>query len=61
MSDRAAVVATAIIQIFTTALRRWLAGDASTLANVRAEIASVLHDEFADVARMTRDEIRIDD
>jgi hypothetical protein len=58
--DRAAVTATTIIGIVTGALRRWNAGDPTALATVRAEIESTLRDEFADVARTTRDEIRCD-
>lgn len=58
MADRANVTATAIILIFATAFRRWFAGEPVCLAEARAEIETVLRDEFVDIARMTRDEIR---
>ena len=55
--DRAARVATAIIQIVTDALRnRFAGGSADTLADARPNIEALLRDEFDDVARMVRNE-----
>jgi hypothetical protein len=58
--DRAAVVATAITQIVTSALRRWSAGDPHALGAVRAEVTDYLRDEIHDIERTMRDEIRHD-
>lgn len=58
--DRAAAAATAIIQIIITALRAWLHGDQSDFAAARAAIETLLRQEFFDIARETRDEIRTD-
>ena len=58
--DRAAIVTTAILRIVQEALRAWLYRGDAAMPSARAEIEAVLRDEFADVARMTRDEIRID-
>jgi hypothetical protein len=60
--DRAAIAAASITLIVASALRKWHAtGDLATLAKVRAEITATLRDEFHDIARMTRDEIRLND
>jgi hypothetical protein len=59
--DRAAVTATAILQIIRRALVAWLDRDHADFAAVRAEIETVLRDEFADVARTTLTEIRHED
>jgi hypothetical protein len=62
--DRAAVVATAILQTVRRALLEWLHRDGSDdagLAAARTEIETLLGDEFADVARTTRNEIRRED
>jgi hypothetical protein len=59
--DRAAVATTAIMQIVTAALRRWSDGDLTALASVRAEIATTLRDEFADVERQILNDTRIND
>jgi hypothetical protein len=62
MSDRAEVVATAIIRIVTDALRNRLAGgDAPVLADAHANIVQKLRDEFDDLARKVRDDIRLRD
>ena len=59
MADRAAVVAATILQIVTHAFRA--AGGEADLAAARAEITKLLRNEFADIARMTRDETRLPD
>ena len=60
--DRAAVVTRAILLIISNAMRGWWDGDRpSHLPMARAEIEATLRDEFADIARQTRDEIRIDE
>ena len=56
--DRATVVTRVILHIVVTALRPWFAGEPVCLAGVRTEIETVLRDEFSDIQRMTRDEIR---
>ena len=58
VQDRAAAVTRAILLIFSTAVHRWFSGQPLGLSAVRAEIEAVLREEFADIARMTRDEIR---
>ena len=58
--NRAAIVATAVIQVICNALRNWIDGDTHALA-VRAAIEDLLHDEFQDVERTTRSEIRSED
>jgi hypothetical protein len=52
VQDRASVAATTIIAIL---------GDALRTSEIHDQIARVLRDEFADIARMTRDEIRESD
>jgi hypothetical protein len=52
VQDRACIAATTIIAVLRDALR------ASEIHN---QIATVLRDEFADIARMTHDEIRESD
>jgi hypothetical protein len=59
--DRAAVATTAIIQIVGTALVEWFNRDQPDLAAARAEIETILRDEFFDIARQVRDEIRLAD
>jgi hypothetical protein len=59
--DRAAVVTTAVLQIIRKALLAWLDGGQRNVANTRAEIQILLCDEFSDVARETRNEIRRED
>jgi hypothetical protein len=60
--DRASVVAGAIIQTITDALRQWAAnGDLTGLADVHATIVATLRDELFDAARMARDETRLND
>ncbi len=49
--DRANVIATTIISIIVDALRDWLHGDPADLASVRAQIESLLRDEFHDIRR----------
>jgi hypothetical protein len=62
MADRAEVVATAIIRIVTDALRgRFTGGSKAALADTHASIAALLRDEFADLTRMVRDDIRLRD
>jgi hypothetical protein len=62
MADRAEVVATAIIQIVTNALRNRLAGgDAPVLADARASIVELLRGEFDDLTRIVRDDVRLRD
>jgi hypothetical protein len=51
--DRAAVVTTAIFQI--------AADETASDAEKRRAVEALLRDEFFDVQRMTRDEIRLDD
>ena len=52
MSDRSAAVSVTIIAIVTDALRQWLRGDsAAGLGGVRAQVESLLRDEFADIKR----------
>ena len=59
MKDRAEVVATAILQIVKDALRsRFGGGSAAALADARAAIVAYLRDEFADIRRQARDDIR---
>lgn len=57
--DRATVVTTAILQIVTRAFR--VGGSEADLADVRAEITALLRDEFDDIQRQTRDDIRLRD
>ncbi len=59
--DRAAATASAVVQIVTNALRRWLVGDNVQLADVRIEIERLLRDEFAEVQQTTFNEIRRED
>ena len=59
--DRAAVTTTAILQIVRKALLAWLDGGQRNMAGTRAEIQTLLRDEFADVARETRNQIRRED
>ena len=58
--DRAAVVATAIMQIVEAALRAVLhdGDDNDEGCTLRAAIEALLRDEFADIARTTLSEIR---
>ena len=56
--DRAAVVATAVLQELRSVLR--CCGHAD-FAGARAAIEALLRDEFADVARTTLSEIRCED
>jgi hypothetical protein len=57
--DRAAVVARAVVLVFE-ALLAWFDRDDANLAAARAEVETILRDEFHDIARTTRDEIRTD-
>jgi hypothetical protein len=59
--DRAAIVTGAILQIARQALLRWLYRDGTNMAGARGEIEAILRDEFSDIARETRNEIRRDD
>lgn len=59
--DRAGVVATSILLIVATAQRGWMAGDEISVADVRAEIAALLRDEFSDTQYTTLCEIRLED
>ena len=59
--DRAAVVATAIIQTIVTALRSRLDDPNASLATVRPEIEAILRQEFSEIARNARDEIALAD
>ena len=60
--DRAAAVTTPVLAIVCHALRDWIdQDDAADLADVRAEIETLLREEFADVARTTLSEIRRED
>jgi hypothetical protein len=60
--DRAAVVATAIIHIVVTALRSCLHGEwPDAIAAARAKIEALLREEFDEISRKTRDEIRLVD
>ena len=59
MTDRAVVVATAIFQIVTHAFG--IGGSEADLAAVRAEVTALLRDEFSDIQRQTRDDIRLRD
>ena len=61
MTDRAAAVTTAILQALRKALLAWLDGNHPDMAGTRAEIQSLLRDEFADVARETLNQIRRED
>src|SRR5262245_14375289 len=57
--DRAHVVATQILQMFSAALRDcFLHGHPFSRAELYAEIADVLRDEFYDVQQATINEIR---
>jgi hypothetical protein len=49
--DRAHAAAGTIIAIVVDALRAWLHGESVTLANVHAQIAHILRDEFDDIKR----------
>ena len=60
-TDRAAVVATAVLQIIRETLLAWLRGDDVNLGAARAQIEVILRDEFHDVARATTNEIRRED
>ena len=60
--DRAAVVTTAITHIVVTALRSCLYGERpDAFLSARAGIEELLRDEFDEIARKTRDEIRLVD
>jgi hypothetical protein len=59
--DRADVVATSILLIVATAQCGWLADGDISIADVRAEIAALLREEFYDIATETRNEIRLRD
>jgi hypothetical protein len=62
VQDRAAIVATAVLQVTRLALLAWLDhGDASLLATARSEIETLLRCEFSDVPRTTLNEIRRED
>ena len=56
--ERAAVVATAVLQIFEAWLRAMLRSEPSEAGALRSEIAAKLRDEFDDVMRTTLNEIR---
>ena len=59
--DRAAIVATAVVQIVVNALHgRRGGGSAAALATARAAVAAQLRDEFAEVARQARADMQID-
>ena len=60
MRDRAAAVATAILQIVAESLRDWLHGRPHEIATARTEIEALLRDEFCENARDARDEIAPD-
>lgn len=60
-SDRAAVVAVTVHQIIVEALRAWLRGDQVDFTATRTAVETLLRDEFGDIARQTRDEIRLND
>ena len=51
MTDRAAVVTTAILQIVRRALLARIDGDDADLTATRGEIETLLRDEFSGVAR----------
>jgi len=59
--DRAAVVTTAILQVVVSALRQWLNERGVGLSAVRVEVENILREEFADVARVARDERELPD
>lgn len=60
--DRAAVVATAILQIVRRELFAWVDRDTDAdLTATRTEIETLLRNEFHDVARTTLNEIRRED
>jgi hypothetical protein len=60
--DRAAVVATAILQIVEATLRAALHGDGNDDGcTMRAALEATLRDEFADIALAALHEIRPDD
>jgi hypothetical protein len=59
--DRAAVVATAILQIVETALRDLLRGAHGDAGALHREITALLRDEIDNVARTTLNEIRSPD
>jgi hypothetical protein len=60
-TDRAAAVATSILQIVETSLRAFLRGDHSDVGALRDVIAATLRDEFEDIAHTTLSEIRPQD
>lgn len=61
MTDRAAVVTTAILQIVRRALLARIDGDDADLTATRGEIETLLRDEFSGVARTAANEIRRED
>jgi hypothetical protein len=61
VNDRAAVTTTAILQTVRKGLLAWLDGKHPDMAGTRAEIQTLLRDEFADVARETLNQIRRED
>jgi hypothetical protein len=56
--DRATVVTTAIVQMITRGLASSRGADLAVPAD---EVAAYLRDEFADIERTVRDEIRVPD
>ena len=61
LADRAEVIVTTIFQMVRDAVRAHLAGDAESIENLRTQIRTILRDELDDVARTTRDDVRVDD
>ena len=58
--DRAAVVSKTLVHILGEALRAWFHGDQSDFAATRGAIEEILREEFDEIARQVRDEIRPD-
>jgi hypothetical protein len=58
--DRAVVVSKTLVHILGEALRAWFHGDQTDFAATRGAIEAILREEFDEIARQVRDEIRPD-
>ena len=59
--DRAAVFTTIITNILADALRGWARGSEVSMKDVRAEIESLVREEFADIEAQARNDRKLID
>jgi hypothetical protein len=59
--DRAAIFAAAVRMVWADGFLEWLRGGSINIRDIDARVAAAARDEFFDIQRMTRDEIRLQD